>query len=100
MQSYILDATSGFYRNGIIELFMHNADGMKWYRADDVDQRIAELGAENEKLKHDNMGLRWRIADIQDGDVMECIECGQLVDRVCWSCNKENLNREIANENQ
>jgi hypothetical protein len=46
MQSYILDATSGFHRNGIIELFMHNADGMEWYRAKDVEQRIAELEVE------------------------------------------------------
>jgi len=25
---------------------MHNADGMEWYRAEDVEQRIAELEVE------------------------------------------------------
>lgn len=70
---------TGFYFGDDCRLMAHNADGIEWYRAEDVDKRIAELEAEVEsdnreldmawdsfnRKEAENAALRKRIAELE-----------------------------------
>lgn len=63
----------GFYKGRDIALFLHNADGMEFVRADEADERIAELTDDIEFKEAEAQSLTEKVVQLQSTEFTQSL---------------------------